>query len=457
MVADKYRVVGLLGAGGMGFVLAADNVALHQRVAMKFLAPEAARDMEAVQRFLREARASVRIRSEHVAQVFDVGTTKEGTPYLVMEMLEGEDLGSVLAQRGPLPPPIAAGYVIQACAGLASAHARGVVHRDLKPSNLFLTRRDDGAELVKIIDFGIAKAVETPPGGVAPAASITDTRAVMGSPAYMSPEQIRSSKNVDARTDIWSLGVVLYELLSAKVPFDGPTSAAVLAAVAADPPAPLPETVPADLRATVMRCLSKDPATRMTSAGALAMELAQHCPGGRDLAERAQRTEQGHGQSRPPPAAISSPPAVAGAASPDQGAAAVSMSRTVGRTVTGRTPARTAIAIAGTAVLVGGLGLGYAFLHAPARSTTSPSATAAGSPVPPSATPGPSADRSTSGASAAPRSSPDIAAASSASAPATASAPPAPAPAASAAKSAPRRTPSRRAPTADDDPTAASH
>src|SRR4051812_29611172 len=204
VLAGKYRVDKILGAGGMGVVVAAHHVQLDERVAIKFLLPEALGNAEAVARFAREARAAVKIKSEHVARVIDVGTLETGAPYMVMEYLEGGDLSQVLASRGPLPVEEAVEYVLQACEAIAHAHALGIVHRDLKPANLFLIRRPDGTNAIKVLDFGISKVM---PGKSASSDNaMTRTRTVMGSPLYMSPEQMASTRDVDGRTDLWALG-----------------------------------------------------------------------------------------------------------------------------------------------------------------------------------------------------------------------------------------------------------
>jgi eukaryotic-like serine/threonine-protein kinase len=268
VIAQKYWVERVLGEGGMGVVLAATHLQLGQRVALKFLRPAPSPDAGAVERFLREARAAVRLRSEHVCRVVDVGTVDAGTPYIVMEHLEGHDLASVLKKGGALPLAVAVDYVAQACLALAEAHVAGMVHRDLKPSNLFLTRRPEGTPLIKVMDFGIAKAHGRMD------ARLTDSSAIMGSPAYMSPEQLRSAKDVDARADIWSLGVCLFELVTRARPFDADTLAEIAAKVTLDPPAPLPSTLPRAFSDIVMRCLSKRAERRFSDVGELARALA---------------------------------------------------------------------------------------------------------------------------------------------------------------------------------------
>jgi serine/threonine-protein kinase len=272
LVVEKYKVERVLGMGGMGVVLAVRHTELGEPYALKFLLPPAASDGEAVARFMREAKAAVRIKSEHVARVHDFGRTSDGAPYIVMEYLEGSDLSQATKQMGPLPVATAVDYLIQACAGLGEAHQLGIVHRDLKPSNLFLTRRSDGSELVKVLDFGISKAAAD-----SSLPAITQTREVFGSPAYMAPEQIRSAKHVDARADIWSLGVILFELLTGALPFEGVTSAGLLAAISADAPFKLRALRPeasAQLELVIDRCLRKPPGERYASVGDLAVALA---------------------------------------------------------------------------------------------------------------------------------------------------------------------------------------
>jgi serine/threonine-protein kinase len=282
VLLGKYRVDRVLGVGGMGVVVAATHLQLGQPVALKFMLVDALASAEAAERFLREARAAVRLRSQHVARIQDVGTLENGAPYIVMELLQGMDLAQVLAQQGPLPPTTAVDFVLQACDAIAEAHASGIVHRDLKPANLFVTVAPSGAALVKVLDFGIAKAHD--PLSV----SMTQTSAVFGSPAYMSPEQLRSSKAVDARADIWSLGIILYETLCGQVPFHGETITELGLKVVMDPLPPLPRIagMKPGLEAVIYRCLEKAPEARPASVAELAAQLAPFAsPSARALAE----------------------------------------------------------------------------------------------------------------------------------------------------------------------------
>jgi serine/threonine-protein kinase len=277
VIADKYRVDSIVGTGGMGVVLSATHLGLGQRVAIKVLTvpPDDARLDEARERFLREGRSTAALISDHVVRVYDVGTLADGSPFMVMELLRGQDLSRTLQQQGALPIELAVDCVRQAADAISAAHAQGIVHRDLKPSNLFLTQRSDGSPLVKVLDFGISKAMSAELDPIT--GSLTATRSVLGTPFYMSPEQVRDAKKVDARTDIWSLGLILHELLSASPAFEGTTLPGVCAAIAADPPAALrlkrPE-VPVELEAIVLKCLEKDPARRFQSARELGDRLA---------------------------------------------------------------------------------------------------------------------------------------------------------------------------------------
>jgi serine/threonine-protein kinase len=269
VLINKYRIDRVLGQGGMGVVALAYHLQLHQPVAIKFLLPDVLDKPQVVQRFLREAQASVRLKGEHVCRVIDVGTLDTGAPYMVMEYLDGMDLDAVLAQ-GRLHPAVAVDFMLQACEAMAEAHALGIVHRDLKPSNFFLTRRPDGSALIKVLDFGISKTAAQLED------NLTSTQSILGTPAYMSPEQLKASKYVDARADIWSLGIVLYELLAGRRPFSaGGFSELVLKVVME--PVPLPEVaLPPGLADIVMGCLQKEPEGHFQSVAELAAALAPY-------------------------------------------------------------------------------------------------------------------------------------------------------------------------------------
>ncbi len=275
LIGGKYRIERFLGEGGMGLVALAKHTERGTRVAVKMLHPALATDAQRVARFRREARIASLLRTEHSAKVSDFGTDASGAMYLVMEYLDGHDLAAALHRSHVQGERLAVTFVcdslLQACEAIAEAHASGVVHRDLKPANLFLTRRRDGTPILKVLDFGISKQVE--PGQVA----MTVTQQTMGSPLYMSPEQFRSSKHVTAATDIWSIGVVLYELLTGRVPFESEEIGELFLQILHESPvAPrvLRSDLPEALEALVLRCLAKDPAQRPRDVSELAQALA---------------------------------------------------------------------------------------------------------------------------------------------------------------------------------------
>src|SRR5882724_4411253 len=274
ILAGKYRVEKVLGSGGMGVVVAAWHLELEQRVAVKFLHPLAMERADTAERFRREARSAAKIRSEHVARVIDVGIMEGGVPYMVMEYLEGHDISDEMQKHGMLPIADAIDFVLQAIEALAEAHAAGIVHRDLKPANLFIAHRADGTRIVKVLDFGISKSLL---GASVAELSLTRTSTLIGSPLYMSPEQMRSAKDVDTRTDIWSLGVILYEMITGQPPYTGDSIPALCASLLSDTPATMrsirPE-VPPELEEAVMRCLVKDRTGRFPTVSELARALA---------------------------------------------------------------------------------------------------------------------------------------------------------------------------------------
>ncbi|MBX3191952.1 MAG: serine/threonine protein kinase [Labilithrix sp.] len=278
VLQGKYRVDRRVGSGGMAAVFAGRHLELDQSIAIKVLLPEHAATPAAVRRFLSEARAAARLDSPHVARVIDVGTTetKRGSvvPFIVMELLQGRDLEGLLGERGAFPIEEAVEYVLQACSGVGEAHAAGIIHRDLKPANLFLTVRRDGSPIIKLLDFGISKNVARSTSKKNEHA-ITADRELMGSPGYMSPEQVRSSKDVDPRTDVWSLGVILYELVTGVHPFLRETIADTFVEILQSPPRPLTEAhVPPGLVAVIGTCLEKKADARYASVDALAAALA---------------------------------------------------------------------------------------------------------------------------------------------------------------------------------------
>lgn len=275
VLLGKYVVERVLAAGGMGVVVSARHAQLDRRVALKFLLPEVVTEPELVDRFMREAKVAAALRGEHVVRVIDFGALDDGSPFMVMEHLDGNDLREELQQYGPLPIPMAVGYILQACEALAEAHAAGIVHRDVKPSNLFKTCRPDGSVAIKVLDFGISKVVQ----GVD--ARLTSTSTMLGSPYYMSPEQIRNAKTVDSRSDIWAVGVTLHELVTGDVPFAGDNVTSLSAAIVVDEPTRIrsvrPEC-PEALESVVLKCLQKEPEDRYQSAGELAAALVSLAP-----------------------------------------------------------------------------------------------------------------------------------------------------------------------------------
>jgi len=273
LIGGKYRVVRVIAQGGMGAISLCRHEELEQRVAIKTLLPELLEDDESRARFVREARAAAKLQSQHVARVTDVGTDPEIGPYMAMEYLEGSNLDQLLTLRGRLPVSEVVDWVLEAIDAIAEAHSLGIVHRDLKPSNLFLADRSDGKRVVKVLDFGISK--------VAPSSGqshvLTGTTTVVGSPAYMAPEQLRESRSVDSRADVWSLGVVLYELLAGAHPFKGDSLAVLFVEVLEREPKDVVThraDIPPSLGAAIMRCLRKDLDQRMPHVADLAREIA---------------------------------------------------------------------------------------------------------------------------------------------------------------------------------------
>jgi serine/threonine-protein kinase len=292
--AGKYRIDRVLGSGATGVVFAATHLRLGERVAIKMLLPEWRDEPMLAERFAREGRASAAIRSEHSVRILDVDEC-DGRPYLVLEYLEGKDLRALVAELGTLSVVSAIDFVLQACEAIAEAHVLGAIHRDLKPANLFLTHRSDGSPCVKVLDFGISKvgsrAART--SGFHPLGA----HARLGSPHYMSPEQMMSADDVDVRTDIWSLGAIVHELLAGSPPFDGETITVLCARVAVDPPPALTRIrrdVPRQLEAVVLRCLEKDPSRRYANVAELSRALSEFgSPAALASAEKISRVVEG--------------------------------------------------------------------------------------------------------------------------------------------------------------------
>jgi serine/threonine-protein kinase len=308
VLAGKYSVDRVIGSGGMGVVVVAVHVDLYERVALKFLLPEAMQSQEVVARFAREARAAFKIKSEHVARVIDVGSLESGVPFMVMEFLDGSDLDGVMESRGALPIGEAIEYMLQACEAIAEAHTLGIIHRDLKPANLFLTRRRDGSPCIKVLDFGLSKVgvnVEPRRKG----ASMTGTRQMLGSPLYMPPEQMLASRDVDVRSDIWSIGAILFELLTNSPPFVGDNLPELQGRVLSGTPQKLKALrpdAPPGLEAAIEKCLQKERHNRYSNLAELAAALVPFGPMRcRVSAGRIARMIEASGQVlavRPPPA-----------------------------------------------------------------------------------------------------------------------------------------------------------
>lgn len=276
LLAGRYRVDWVLAEGGMGIVYRGWHVALDQPIAIKMIRGEYSNNSEAAERFLREAQAMALLRGKHTPHVMDVARAEDGTPFMVLEFLEGKDLRQLMSEQAPLATKRVVQWVLQACEAVAEAHSQGLIHRDLKPDNLFLSVEPDGSEVVKVIDFGISKSL------VKKSKFKTRSESCLGSPQYMSPEQIRSPRLIDARTDVWSLGVVLYELLTGYAPFLGTTLPAVCSAVLKlEPtnPCRLRKDIPEGLGAIIMRCLTKSVDDRVQSVTQLIQEL---CPYARE-------------------------------------------------------------------------------------------------------------------------------------------------------------------------------
>ncbi|NUP07001.1 MAG: protein kinase [Polyangiaceae bacterium] len=269
VLAGSFCIIGVIGEGGMGRVYEAEHVRLPRKYAVKIVAPELANSAEALGRMEREAQAAARIVHDNVLNVVDVVRARDGRPCLVTELLQGEELGVMLERVRKLPVKDAVDIARQVCRGLSAAHAQGIVHRDLKPENLYLCQLDDGARRVKVLDFGVAKMTD--------GANLTRMGTVVGTPAYMAPEQARGAPDVDGRADVYGVGAVLYRLVTGQPPFDGDDPARTLARVVMDQPRrprEIDPTIPDQLEIIILRAMAKSPAQRLASAADLEKQLA---------------------------------------------------------------------------------------------------------------------------------------------------------------------------------------
>ena len=289
ILGGKYQIARRLGEGGMGAVYEATHVATGRRVAVKVvLAEDLLQHTEIVSRFEREARAAGALATQHIVQVLDAGADPQtGHPFMVMELLDGEDLQHTLRRLGPLPIDLALRIVAQTCIGLQDAHDHGVVHRDIKPANLFLSKREEGERIVKVLDFGIAK-IKMDQLGAGSDHALTRTGSMLGSPLYMSPEQAQGLKSVDHRTDIWSLGAVLFESLSGTVPHAQDTLGSLILAICsgdAPPVQKLAPWVPPQVAEIVHKALQRNPEDRFPTAAAMGEAVRMLLPQGRAIHE----------------------------------------------------------------------------------------------------------------------------------------------------------------------------
>lgn len=358
VIAGRYRIDRALGAGTMGVVVGAWHLELEQPVAIKFLNRAVLGAAEALERFRREARAAARIKSEHVVRVLDVGALPDGLPFIVMELLNGRSLEDELVARGPLPVWEAVSHVLQAIDALSEAHAAGIVHRDLKPANLFVAERADRSQIVKVLDFGISKFTNDVSG-----VGLTRTGMIVGSPLYMAPEQLRATKAVDQRADIWALGTILFQLLTARTPYNADSAPDLYAMLLRDPPSLITQfrtDLPEGLESIIMRCLERDPEQRFQNVGELADALLPLAPpASRIHADRARRVLVGVSPTSHGVPAISFAPAASSPAERPPGNEKVSASTDGGGPliVTNRKTLRSGTEIAPSSHAWLGLGL----------------------------------------------------------------------------------------------------
>ncbi len=336
VIVDKYRIVRTIGKGGMGVVLAADHLQLGKTVAVKILKGDA--NQISLARFSREARAVAQIASPHVCQVFDVGVLPDGDPFMVMELMEGSDLAQLSKQGHVFPVEQVVDYILQACEALAEAHSKDIIHRDLKPGNLFLAKQPNGTSIIKLLDFGISKTLSGPDHG------LTQTDAVVGSPRFMAPEQLKSAKDVDQRADIWSLGVLTHELLTGKAAFAAGTIAELFIRIIQEDPEPLREQrpdVPPGLDRVINKCLEKEREERYENVAELALALAPYgSAAAKTSCDTISRVYEATGWSRSEPAADDLQPQLMGTMMMDTGDETETVAKVAGAVTpaTGPTP-----------------------------------------------------------------------------------------------------------------------
>ncbi len=372
LLAGKYRVERVLGEGGMGIVAAATHEVLGQRVAVKFLHSHVSLLPDFVERFHREAKAAAGIESEHVARVLDVGTLDNGAPYMVMEYLEGEDLNQLLERKGTFTVHDSIEYILQACDALALAHAARIIHRDLKPANLFLARQH-GRQLVKLLDFGISKAIDGKSGD-----NLTQTSAMMGTALYMSPEQLRKRKDLDERVDIWALGVMLYEFVTGRLPFEGDSLPEVIALILEGKATPVLEHTPQldpGFVAIIDRCMATDRDLRYMGVGDLALALLPFAnTASRVYVDRITHVVPPRGPLPAltiPPATIPSPPSPHSITAPPGSLPSAMVQTGPVRSEGSRWPIF-ALAAGAIVLAVGGVGVGLRFSGGPRAPGTAP-------------------------------------------------------------------------------------
>ncbi|WP_269749876.1 serine/threonine-protein kinase [Polyangium fumosum] len=364
LLARKYRVERVLGSGAMGVVVAARHVDLGQLVAVKSLLTGRVVSPEQRERFLREARAAVLLKSNHVARVLDVGADDNDAPYIVMEYLDGQDLAATLKARRQLPFEEAVEYVLQACEAVGEAHAAGIVHRDLKPANLFLTQDVSGAPCVKVLDFGISKLASSD-------VALTHESQMLGSPLYMSPEQMNTPKSVDARSDVWALGIILYQLVCGKTPFHAETIQAVCGLVLAGQPTPLGQyrpDAPPGFEAVILRCLARNREERFRDVAELAAALAPYAPAhARVYVERVGRVVASRGSRGGLSGEILLPAATAVAATPPLPRTAAAVSGPAPARRSGPVPVVVLIVTGVLAAVVAGLLMVFVLMKSSAK------------------------------------------------------------------------------------------